>query len=40
MRAYVAGLDYLRNNRFGTVFGGNSQIGITIDELMKREAQR
>lgn len=35
--AYTIGQDHVKSKKFGTVFGGHSEIGIKIDELMKRE---
>jgi phosphate transport system substrate-binding protein len=37
--AYTGNLDHVAKKKFGTVFGGKNEIGITIEELMKREAQ-
>jgi phosphate transport system substrate-binding protein len=36
--AYKAGLDHLAKGKKGTVFGGKNEVGITISELLKREA--
>ncbi|GMU48616.1 MAG: phosphate ABC transporter substrate-binding protein [Candidatus Desulfobacillus denitrificans] len=38
-KAYTGNLDHLTKGKLGTVFGGNAEVGITIDELMKREAK-
>lgn len=38
-RAYTLNLAHLKNGKLGTVFGGKAEVGITIDELLKREAQ-
>ncbi len=38
-KAYTGNLDHLKKGKLGTVFGGNAEVGITIDELMKREAK-
>lgn len=38
-KAYTSNLDHLTKGKLGTVFGGNAEVGITIDELMKREAK-
>lgn len=38
-KAYTGNLDHLTKGKLGTVFGGNAEVGITIDELMKREAR-
>jgi len=37
--AYTGNLDHVKKNKIGTVFGGVNEIGITIEELMKREAK-
>jgi phosphate transport system substrate-binding protein len=37
--AYTGNLDHANKKKFGTVFGGKNEIGITIEELMKREAK-
>ncbi|MBL8429150.1 MAG: PstS family phosphate ABC transporter substrate-binding protein [Dechloromonas sp.] len=37
--AYTGNLDHVKKNKVGTVFGGVNEIGITIEELMKREAK-
>jgi phosphate transport system substrate-binding protein len=37
--AYTGNLNHVAKKKFGTVFGGKNEIGITIEELMKREAQ-
>ena len=36
--AYQGNLDHMTRKKYGTVFGGRNEIGITIEELMKREA--
>jgi len=36
--AYKAALEHLAKGKKGTVFGGKSEVGITIEELLKREA--
>ena len=33
-------LQHFKESRFGTVFGGVPEVGITIDELLKREAKQ
>ncbi|MBV6411463.1 MAG: Protein SphX [Rhodocyclaceae bacterium] len=38
-KAYTGNLEHLKKGKLGTVFGGNAEVGITIDELMKREAK-
>ncbi len=37
-QAYQAGLEHVHKRRVGTVFGGVSEVGVTIDELIRREA--
>ena len=37
--AYKTAWDHVLNNKKGTVFGGNAEVGITIEELLKREAK-
>ena len=37
--AYPANVEHMKKKKLGTVFGGHNEIGITIDELMKREAK-
>ena len=36
--AYKAALDHVMQGRKGTVFGGVPEVGVTIEELLKREA--
>lgn len=36
--AYEGNLKHVKDNRIGTVFGGRNEVGITVEELMKREA--
>ncbi len=38
-RAYALNLEHLNKKRAGTIFSGVSAVGLTIDELMKREAR-
>ena len=38
-RAYTLNMEHLTKGKLGTVFGGISEVGITIEELMKREAK-
>lgn len=38
-KAYTGNLEHIAKKKYGTVFGGKNEIGITIDELMKREAK-
>jgi len=37
--AYRTALEHLKKGRKGSVFGGVAQVGITIDELLRREAK-
>jgi phosphate transport system substrate-binding protein len=37
--AYKTAWDHVLKGKRGTVFGGNAQVGITIEELLKREAR-
>jgi phosphate transport system substrate-binding protein len=37
--AYRMGLDHVARVKKGTVFGGVPEVGVTIDELLKREAK-
>ena len=38
-KAYNLALEHFRRGKFGTVFGGKSEVGVTIEELLKREAK-
>ena len=37
--AYTLGLEHFQKGKIGTVFGGEAQVGIKIEELLKREAK-
>jgi phosphate transport system substrate-binding protein len=37
--AYTIGLDHLKKGKVGTVFGGEAEVGVKIDDLLKREAK-
>ena len=37
--AYTGNTKHVNEKKLGTVFGGKNEIGITIEELMKREAK-
>ena len=37
--AYDGNLKHVKDNKIGTVFGGKNEVGITIEDLMKREAK-
>jgi len=36
---YTIGLDHVKKGKIGTVFGGEAEVGVKIDELLKREAK-
>lgn len=38
-KAYAMALDVLKKGRKGTVFGGHAEIGLKIEELLKRETK-
>ena len=38
-KAYQMNLEHVAKKKVGTVFGGESDVGSTIDDLMKREAK-
>jgi phosphate transport system substrate-binding protein len=37
--AYTTGLEHIQKGKRGTVFGGTAEVGVTIEELLKREAK-
>jgi len=37
--AYRVALEHVQKGKKGTVFGGAAEVGVTIDELLKREAR-
>jgi phosphate transport system substrate-binding protein len=37
--AYVTAWEHVQKGKKGTVFGGVAEVGITIEELLKREAK-
>ena len=37
--AYATALQHVQKGKKGTVFGGVAEVGVTIDELLKREAK-
>lgn len=37
--AYTGNIEHMGKKKYGTVFGGHNEIGITIEDLMKREAK-
>jgi phosphate transport system substrate-binding protein len=38
-KAYTMNLDHVAKGKKGTVFGGEAEVGVTIDTLMSREAK-
>ena len=36
---YTSNLKHIADNKKGTIFGGKNEVGISIDELVKREAK-
>ena len=39
-KAYTIAEEHLAKRKLGTVFGGVAEVGVTIDELLKREAKQ
>jgi phosphate transport system substrate-binding protein len=37
-KAYEIGMDHINKKKVGTVFKGSAEVGVTIEELLKREA--
>uniref|UniRef100_Q47D59 Phosphate-binding protein n=1 Tax=Dechloromonas aromatica (strain RCB) TaxID=159087 RepID=Q47D59_DECAR len=37
--AYTGNVEHMTKKKLGTVFGGHNEIGITIEDVMKREAK-
>jgi phosphate transport system substrate-binding protein len=37
--AYTTGMDHLKKGKVGTVFGGEAEVGVKIEDLLKREAK-
>ncbi len=37
-KAYEMSMEHFKNKRVGTAFGGHSEVGLKIEELLKREA--
>jgi phosphate transport system substrate-binding protein len=37
--AYTGNIEHMAKKKLGTVFGGHNEVGITIEEVMKREAK-
>jgi phosphate transport system substrate-binding protein len=38
-RAYTLASEHVAKGKMGTVFGGTAEVGVTIEELLKREAK-
>ncbi|HXV83262.1 MAG TPA: protein sphX, partial [Candidatus Binatia bacterium] len=38
-KAYSMAMDHFKKGKFGTVFSGKPEVGVTIEELLKREAK-
>lgn len=38
-KVYKANLEHINKKRVGTIFGGKNEVGMTIEELVKREAK-
>jgi len=38
-KAYTMAWDHVQKGKKGTVFGGSAEVGVTIEELLKREAK-
>ena len=38
-RAYTLNMEHLKKGQIGTKFGGIAEVGVTIEDLMKREAK-
>ncbi len=38
-KAYTDNIEHVAKKKLGTVFGGHNEIGVTIEDLMKREAK-
>ena len=38
-KAYTVGLEHIQKGKIGTVFGGEAEVGVKIDDLLKREAK-
>ena len=37
-KAYTMGADHVAKGKIGTVFGGTAEVGVKIEDLLKREA--
>jgi phosphate transport system substrate-binding protein len=38
-KAYTLGMEHIQKGKIGTVFGGEAEVGVKIDDLLKREAK-
>ena len=38
-KAYKTALEHVRNRKKGTVFGGHAEVGVTVEELLSRDAK-
>lgn len=38
-KVYKANLDHIAKKRVGTIFGGKNEVGMTVEELVKREVK-
>jgi phosphate transport system substrate-binding protein len=38
-KAYTLGLEHIQKGKIGTMFGGEAEVGVKIDDLLKREAK-
>lgn len=38
-KVYKANLDHMNKKRVGSIFGGKNEVGMTVDELVKREVK-
>lgn len=38
-KAYTLGLEHFQKGKVGTVFGGEAEVGVKIEELLRREAK-
>ena len=36
--AYTIGAEHVKKGKIGTVFGGTAEVGVKIEDLLKREA--
>ena len=37
--AYTTGMEHIKKGKIGTVFGGEAEVGVKIEDLLKREAK-